>query len=64
MATEMNYRRVTATRLGGPDVLQQGKIQPIIAGKFPILAAASANALLESGTVVGNVVLVAPALMS
>ena len=44
-------------------LLQQGKIQPIIAGKFPILAAASAHALLEAGTVVGNVVLVAPELL-
>lgn len=42
------------------DLLGEGKIKPIIAARFPILDAAKANALLESGQVVGNVVLVAP----
>jgi NADPH:quinone reductase-like Zn-dependent oxidoreductase len=37
--------------------LAQGKIQPVIAARFPILEAAQANALLESGQVTGNVVL-------
>lgn len=41
-------------------LLGDGSIQPIIAQKFPILEAAQANALLESGQVVGNVVLVSP----
>ncbi|MCL4559138.1 MAG: medium chain dehydrogenase/reductase family protein [Chloroflexi bacterium] len=41
-------------------LLDQGKIKPIIAQKFPIEEAAKANALLESGQVTGNVVLVAP----
>lgn len=45
-------------------LLKEGKIQPIIAGRFPILEAARANELLESGMVTGNVVLVAPDLMA
>ncbi len=40
--------------------LETGKIQPIIMEKFPILEAAQANALLESGRVIGNIVLTAP----
>jgi NADPH:quinone reductase-like Zn-dependent oxidoreductase len=44
-------------------LLEEGKINPIIAGKFPILEAARANAMLESGQVVGNVVLAAPELL-
>lgn len=39
-------------------LLEEGKIKPIIAAKFPLLEAAKANELLESGRVVGNVVLV------
>ena len=39
--------------------LAEGKIQPVIHQKYPILEAAQANAVLESGRVVGNVVLVA-----
>ena len=41
-------------------LLEEGKICPIIMQKFPILEAAQANALLESGQVIGNIVLVAP----
>jgi NADPH:quinone reductase-like Zn-dependent oxidoreductase len=41
------------------DMLGKGEIKPIIAARFPILEAARANALLESGQVIGNVVLVA-----
>lgn len=44
-------------------LLEEGKIKPIIAGKFPILEAAKANALLESGKVIGNIVLLAPELL-
>jgi NADPH2:quinone reductase len=44
-------------------LLAEGKIKPIIAAKFPILEAAKANDLLASGSVVGNVVLLAPELM-
>lgn len=44
------------------NLLEAGEIQPIIAGKFPILEARKANELLESGTVVGNIVLVSPEL--
>lgn len=40
--------------------LAEGKIQPVIAARFPILEAAQANALLESGQVTGNVVLISP----
>jgi NADPH:quinone reductase-like Zn-dependent oxidoreductase len=43
-------------------LLQEGKIRPVISGVFPLLEAARANALLESGQVVGNLVLVAPEL--
>jgi NADPH:quinone reductase-like Zn-dependent oxidoreductase len=44
-------------------LLAEGKIKPIIAAKFPILEAAQANDLLASGSVVGNVVLLAPELL-
>ena len=44
-------------------LLEEGKIKPIIDGKFPILEAARANELLESGKVTGNVVLLAPELL-
>jgi len=43
-------------------LLDEGRIKPIIAAKFPILEAAKANELLESGRVTGNVVLLAPEL--
>lgn len=45
------------------EMLAQGKISPVIFAKFPILEAPQANALLESGTVVGNVVLLAAELL-
>jgi NADPH2:quinone reductase len=45
-------------------LLQQGQIQPVIAARFPILQAARANALLKSGQIAGNVVLLAPELIS
>ncbi len=44
-------------------LLEEGEIKPIIMAKFPILEAAQANELLESGQVIGNVVLVAPELL-
>jgi NADPH:quinone reductase-like Zn-dependent oxidoreductase len=44
-------------------LLGDGEITPVIAAKFPILEAARANALLESGQVIGNVVLLAPELL-
>jgi NADPH:quinone reductase-like Zn-dependent oxidoreductase len=44
-------------------LLEEGKIKPVIAGKYPILEAARANALLESGQIVGNIVLLAPDMM-
>jgi NADPH:quinone reductase len=44
-------------------LLEEGKIKPVIMARFPLLEAAQANALLESGRVVGNVVLVAPELL-
>jgi NADPH:quinone reductase-like Zn-dependent oxidoreductase len=44
-------------------LLEEGRIKPIIAERFPILEAAKANELLESGKVIGNVVLVAPELL-
>jgi NADPH:quinone reductase-like Zn-dependent oxidoreductase len=45
------------------DLLEEGKIKPVIMDKFPILEAAQANARLESGQVIGNVVLVTPELL-
>jgi NADPH:quinone reductase-like Zn-dependent oxidoreductase len=45
-------------------LLGEGKIKPIIAAKFPILEAKKANELLESGQVVGNLVLLAPELLN
>jgi NADPH:quinone reductase-like Zn-dependent oxidoreductase len=44
-------------------LLEEGQINPVIADIFPILEAAKANALLESGQVVGNIVLVTPQLL-
>jgi NADPH:quinone reductase-like Zn-dependent oxidoreductase len=44
-------------------LLEEGQIKPIIAQKFPILEAAKANELLESGQVIGNIVLLAPELL-
>jgi NADPH:quinone reductase-like Zn-dependent oxidoreductase len=44
-------------------LLEEGKISPVIHQKFPILEAAKANELLESGDVIGNVVLLAPELL-
>jgi len=44
-------------------LLGEGKIKPVIERKFPLLEAAQANALLESGEVIGNVVLVSPDLL-
>jgi NADPH:quinone reductase-like Zn-dependent oxidoreductase len=43
-------------------LLEEGKIQPVIAEMFPLLEAAKANALLEGGQVTGNIVLLAPGL--
>jgi NADPH:quinone reductase-like Zn-dependent oxidoreductase len=44
-------------------LLEEGKIKPVIAAKFPILEAAKANEMLESGQVTGNLVLLAPGLL-
>ncbi len=44
-------------------MLQDGGIHPVITARFPILEARKANELLESGQVVGNVVLLAPELL-
>jgi NADPH:quinone reductase-like Zn-dependent oxidoreductase len=44
------------------ELLGEGKIKPLIAARFPFLDAARANALLESGEVAGNIVLLAPEL--
>jgi NADPH:quinone reductase-like Zn-dependent oxidoreductase len=46
------------------DLLEAGQIRPVIAGTFPLLEAARANAQLESGGVTGNLVLLAPELSS
>lgn len=44
-------------------LLGEGKIKPVIMKKYPILEAAKANELLESGKVTGNIVLMAPELL-
>lgn len=44
------------------ELLEKGEIKPFIAARFPLLEARQANELLESGTVTGNVVLLAPEL--
>jgi NADPH:quinone reductase-like Zn-dependent oxidoreductase len=44
-------------------LLEDRQIKPIIAARFPILEAAKANELMESGQVVGNVVLLSPELL-
>ena len=44
-------------------LLEEGKIKPVITKMFPILEAAQANEFLESGQVVGNIVLEAPELL-
>lgn len=41
-------------------LLEAGRIKPIIARAFPLVEAAQAHTLLESGAVIGNVVLLAP----
>jgi NADPH:quinone reductase-like Zn-dependent oxidoreductase len=45
------------------ELLEQGKIRPIIHKRFSILEAEPANVLLESGQVIGNIVLLAPELL-
>jgi NADPH:quinone reductase-like Zn-dependent oxidoreductase len=45
------------------NLLIDGKIDPIIEEKFPILEAARANSRLESGKVIGNLVLLTPDLL-
>jgi NADPH:quinone reductase-like Zn-dependent oxidoreductase len=43
-------------------LLEEGQIRPVISARYPLLEAAKANELLESGQVTGNVVLLAPEL--
>jgi NADPH:quinone reductase-like Zn-dependent oxidoreductase len=42
------------------ELLEEGKVRPLIAQKFPLSEAVKANQLMESGRVTGNVVLVNP----
>ncbi len=44
-------------------LLGEGQIDPVIAARFPLLEAAQANALLESGRVTGNIVLLTSELL-
>jgi NADPH:quinone reductase-like Zn-dependent oxidoreductase len=44
-------------------LLETGQIKPVIEDTFPICEAAKANQILESGSVVGNLVLLAPELL-
>jgi NADPH:quinone reductase-like Zn-dependent oxidoreductase len=43
-------------------LLEEGKVKPVIAKTFPLLEAAQANRLLESGSVTGSIVLFSSAL--
>jgi NADPH:quinone reductase-like Zn-dependent oxidoreductase len=45
------------------ELLKEGKIKPIVAKRFPLLDAVQAYALLQSGGVTGNLVLLAPELI-
>jgi NADPH:quinone reductase-like Zn-dependent oxidoreductase len=45
------------------NMLGEGKIDTIIAAKFPLLEARKANEMLENGQVTGNLVLLAPELL-
>jgi NADPH:quinone reductase-like Zn-dependent oxidoreductase len=45
------------------ELLEAGKIKPVICEKLPLLEARKANELLESGRVSGNIVLLAPELL-
>jgi NADPH:quinone reductase-like Zn-dependent oxidoreductase len=45
------------------NLLEEGKIKPIVAGRYPLLDAVKAYGLLESGQVTGNLVLLAPELL-
>jgi len=45
------------------EMLAQGRIKPVISTRLPILEARKANELLESGKVVGNLVLLSPELL-
>jgi NADPH:quinone reductase-like Zn-dependent oxidoreductase len=44
-------------------LVASGKIKPVISGRYPILEAPAANAYLESGQVIGNLVLLSPELL-
>jgi NADPH:quinone reductase-like Zn-dependent oxidoreductase len=44
-------------------LLEEGKIKPLITARFPLLEARKANELLESGQVIGNIVLLSPELL-
>lgn len=45
-------------------LLEAGQIKPVIAARYPILEAAQANELLESGQVTGSIVLLSPELLA
>jgi NADPH:quinone reductase-like Zn-dependent oxidoreductase len=45
------------------NLLEEGKIKPVITARLPLLEARKANELLESGEVSGNIVLLAPELL-
>lgn len=44
-------------------LLEEGKLKPLIGKRFPLLEAAQANVLLESGQASGKIVLLAPELL-
>jgi NADPH:quinone reductase-like Zn-dependent oxidoreductase len=66
----MTYKSVVATRRAGRKycrssrktcarrLLGEGQIKPIISARFPLMEAAKAYQLLESGQAIGNIVLI------
>jgi NADPH:quinone reductase-like Zn-dependent oxidoreductase len=61
-ASKLNWRPFLEDWATLFKLVEDRQIKPVIARKFPILEAAQANALLESGQVIGNIVLLAPEL--
>ena len=57
----LNRRRFLEDWAALFDLLKASAIHPVIAAKFPITEAPAANALYESGQIVGNIVLTSEA---
>ena len=62
-ATNRSAQAIQANRCTILLLDEKEKIKPVIAAKYPILEARKANELLESGQVIGNIVLLSPELL-